>query len=152
MTKNELLNAIRVIVQEEVRSQLPNILIEILSEKTGSDRQVVSERAAPVKARPTPVRQSTPTVEPRKYSINPTINAVLNETIGGVPSEEDTPVGVTIPKEVLAENSAVAGVANALNRDYRQLLRATDKKVAASRGGPLNFTASVSSDFNQSDD
>jgi hypothetical protein len=148
MTKNDLLNAIRVIVQEEVREQLPNILIEILSEKTGTDRSVVSERAQAPKVQPT-VRSAPKTVEPKKYSSNPTLNAILNETVGGVPPEDAASVGVSIPKEVLTENSALAGVANAMNRDYRQLLKATDKKAKASRGGALNFQMSAPTNFDQ---
>ena len=146
MTKNDLLNVIRVIVQEEVRSQLPNILIEILSEKTGSDRQVVSERAPAPAARPAAKKSSPPTA-PKKYSNNPALNVILNETVGGVPPEDD--VGVTIPQEVLSENAAVASVASAMNRDYRQLLKAADKAVKASRGGPLNFQMSIPTNFDQ---
>jgi len=148
MTKNDLLNAIRVIVQEEVRSQLPNILIEILSEKTGSDQQVVSERAPTPTARPTVKKSPQPTAS-KKYSSNPTLNAILNETVGGIPSEDVATVGVSIPKEVLTENSALVGVANAMSRDYRQLLRATDKKAKASRGGALNFQSPVPTNFDQ---
>jgi len=43
MTKKELLDAVRTIVQEEVRTQLPTILIEILSEKVESPKSVVTE-------------------------------------------------------------------------------------------------------------
>jgi hypothetical protein len=148
MTKNDLLNAIRVIVQEEVREQLPNILIEILSEKTVGDRGVVSERAQAPKAQSV-VRTAQKPVEPKKYSNNPTLNAILNETVGGIPSEDVATVGVSIPKEVLTENSALVGVANAMSRDYRQLLRATDKKAKASRGGALNFQSPVPTNFDQ---
>lgn len=146
MTKNDLLNAIRVIVQEEVRSQLPNILIEILSEKTDTNRSVVSERTQTSK---TQTVRTVAKPEPKKYSNNPTLNAILNETVGGVPQEEATEAGVSIPKEVLAENSALTGVANAMNRDYRQLLKATAQKANASRGGALNFQSQIPTSFEQ---
>lgn len=145
MTKKELLDAVRTIVQEEVRTQLPTILIEILSEKVDTTRTVVSEAGA--KSVQKPVARAPQ--QPKKYSSNPTLNAILNETQGGIPPEDSVTAGVTIPPEVLSENTALAGVANAMKRDYRQLIRAADKKAAASRGGPLNFQTSIPTTFEQ---
>lgn len=86
---------------------------------------------------------------PKKYSNNPTLNAILNETVGGVPSEDSIPAGISIPQSAIAENSALSGVANALNRDYRQLLKTVDKKASSARGGPLNFQAAGPVSFDQ---
>lgn len=148
MTKRELLDAVRTIVQEEVRTQLPTILIEILSEKVDTSRAVVSENR-PKQSIRTAAPKTAVTQPPKKYSNNPTLNAILNETVGGVPQEDSTPAGITIPPAALAENTALGDVANAMNRDYRQLLRAADKKASASRGGMLNFQTSIPSSFEQ---
>jgi hypothetical protein len=151
MTKKELLDAVRTIVQEEVRTQLPTILIEILSEKVESPKSVVTEtRSAPT--RPAAVARPaapTPPPAPKKFSNNPALNAILNETVGGVPPEETATPGVIIPKEMINENAALAGVAQAMNRDYRQLIRAADKKAAATRGSSINFQAPVPTSFDQ---
>jgi hypothetical protein len=64
---------------------------------------------------------------------------VLNETVGGVPTEEQTstPSAIdvikTLPKETLNENKEVAAVANALTRDYSKLLKAVDAKAKSKR-------------------
>lgn len=146
MTKKELLDAVRTIVQEEVRTQLPTILIEILSEKVDAPRGVVTETRTPTRT-PAPTRPTAPAPQ-KKFSNNPALNAILNETVGGVPPEDSVTVGIT--PELLSENAATAAVATALKRDYRQLIRAADKKAAATRGGSaLNFQSTVPTTFDQ---
>jgi hypothetical protein len=63
----------------------------------------------------------------------------LNETVGGVPTEEQTQTSSALdviknlPREALNENKEVAAVANALTRDYSKLIKAADAKAKAKR-------------------
>ena len=145
MNKQELKEIIRSIVREEVERALPNVLVEILASKVG-DRELVAE-SAPVQQRRPQVAQQRP--QPRaqqKFSSNPILNQILNETQGGVPGDSDSPrVSAEMPvpgaqvsildkvkgisKQQLAENKEVAGVLNVLNRDFRQLVKAVDKNA-----------------------
>jgi hypothetical protein len=142
MQKKELIKIIQEVVRLEIKKMGPeivrNALLESLQPNTSS--------AAPKIHRPnisnlvveeTPVQLKENIVEQKpmkKFSTNPILNQVLNETQGGVPQEGvDTGVSVqdllaNTPKEVLSENAEVQGVANALTRDYRSLLKAIDEK------------------------
>ncbi len=142
MQKKELIKIIQEVVRLEIKKMGPeivrNALLESLQPNTSS--------AAPKIHRPnisnlvveeTPVQLKENIVEQKpmkKFSTNPILNQVLNETQGGVPQEgADTGVSVqdlfaNTPKEVLSENAEVQGVANALTRDYRSLLKAIDEK------------------------
>jgi hypothetical protein len=142
MQKKELIKIIQEVVRLEIKKMGPeivrNALLESLQPNTSS--------AAPKIHRPnisnlvveeTPVQLKENIVEQKpmkKFSTNPILNQVLNETRGGVPQEgADTGVSVqdllaNTPKEVLSENAEVQGVANALTRDYRSLLKAIDEK------------------------
>jgi hypothetical protein len=142
MNKQELTEIIRTIVKEEIVASLPDVLVEILATKV-NERETVSEQReafSSTSKRKAVVGTDEPTapvkptlLPPKKYSTNPILNAVLNETKGGVPKEEEVDSGSVIdvvknlPQEVLTENSSVKAVASALNRDYRGFL----KKVAA---------------------
>ena len=140
MKKEELASIIRNIVREEVERALPNVLVEILASKV-AEQEVVTERVA--KPKPAPVRSAPkPT---KQFSTNPILNQVLNETLGGVPSDPEAEmvsaemsvpgaqVSVldkirNIPQSELNENKEVAGVLNVLKKDFRQIVRAVDKK------------------------
>jgi hypothetical protein len=147
MNKQELVEIIRTIVKEEIVTSLPDVLVEILATKV-NEREIVTEQKETFS--PTIKRQSMVSLDepiipskpvshqpPKRYSTNPVLNAVLNETKGGVPKEDEVASASvldtikTIPKEVLAENTAVQAVAGALTRDYRSFL----KKVAAKAPG-----------------
>lgn len=141
MKKEELVSIIRGVVREEVERALPNLLVEILASKVAG-QEVVTERAVPAP------RRQTPVVKPQKqFSSNPILNQVLNETQGGVPGDpEESLVSADMPvpgqqvsildkvkgitKQELSENKEVAGVLNVLKRDFRQVVRAADKKAA----------------------
>lgn len=149
MNKQELTNIIRTIVREEVERSLPNVLVEILASKVAEGQEVVTER----RVAQAPVRK--PVAAPqRKFSTNPILNQILNETQGGVPSDPEAEmvsaempvpgaqVSIldkmrTIPQSQLNENKEVAGVFNVLKKDFRQVVRAMDK--AAPRVPPPNF-------------
>ena len=85
MNKEELKQIIRSIVREEVERALPNVLVEILASKVG-DREMVTEVAqAPIQRRPV-VAAPRPQ---QKFSSNPILNQVLNDTRGGVPADPE---------------------------------------------------------------
>jgi len=148
MKKNELVDIIRTIVKEEVHSALPQLLMEVLAEKMSENSAAILEsNKTPTNQvkRPNfnvgleePIKKQA-VQAPKMYTKNPLLNQVLNETVGGVPIEEQTstPSAIdvikTLPQEALNENKEVAAVANALTRDYSKLLKAVDAKAKAKR-------------------
>ena len=82
-----------------------------------------------------------------KYTSNDVLNQVLNETTGGVP-QEGTSVSydgglsgqIDSTADIISESvqdknvpEPIKGVASAMTRDYRDLMKAVDKKVANKR-------------------
>jgi hypothetical protein len=149
MKKNELVDIIRTIVKEEVHNALPQLLMEVLAEKMSENSASILESRKQADQVPTrkpnfnvgleePVKKQQ-VQAPKVYTKNPLLNQVLNETVGGVPIEEQTsaPSAIdvikTLPKEALNENKEVAAVANALTRDYSKLLKAVDAKAKSKR-------------------
>ena len=149
MKKNELVDIIRTIVKEEVHSALPQLLMEVLAEKMSENSAAILEsrkQADQILTRKPnfnvgleePVKKQA-VQAPKIFTKNPLLNQVLNETVGGVPTEEQTstPSAIdvikTLPKEALNENKEVAAVANALTRDYSKLLKAVDAKAKSKR-------------------
>ena len=149
MNKQELTEIIRTIVKEEIITSLPDVLVEILATKV-NEREIVTEQketfSPTIKRRSMvsldePIESPKPVVRgpPKKYSTNPIINQILNETQGGVPTEAETASTSvldtikTLPKEVLVENTGVQAVAKALTKDYRSLLKAAEAKVKSNR-------------------
>lgn len=138
MNKTELKEIIRAIVREEVTATLPSVLAEIFSAKATSTRPVVSEQVVrpPVQARQRPV-------ELKKFSSNPILNDILNQTSGGIPSETDgvsanlslIGEGIATPAtaEEIGDDAGIAAVQLAMTRDYRSLLKAADQKAKTSR-------------------
>lgn len=149
MKKNELVDIIRTIVKEEVNNALPQLLMEVLAEKiTQNSESILESRKSTASVEPrkpnfnvefdTPLKKQQ-AAAPKMFSKNPILNQVLNETVGGIPTESEVSVPSaidtikTLPKEVLNENKDVAAVANALTRDYSKLLKAVDAKAKAKR-------------------
>jgi hypothetical protein len=147
MQKKELIKIIQEVVRLEIKKMGPEIVRNALLESL----QPNAPAATPKIHRPNisnlvveeaPVYLKEDVVEQKpmkKFSNNPILNQILNETQGGVPQEgADTGVSVqdlvaNTPKEVLSENVAVQSVANALTRDYRSLLKAVDEKAKKNR-------------------
>jgi hypothetical protein len=149
MKKNELVDIIRTIVKEEVHSALPQLLMEVLAEKMTENSSSILESRKQQEQAPTrkpnfnvgleePVKKQA-VQTPKIFTKNPLLNQVLNETVGGIPTEEQTSASSaldvikTLPKDVLNENKEVAAVENALNRDYSKLIKAADAKAKAKR-------------------
>lgn len=146
MKKNELVDIIRTIVKEEVNNALPQLLMEVLAEKITQNsgailesNKTTSEKKINLNVKFEEPIKPQQVQAPKMFTKNPLLNQVLNETVGGVPVEEEVAstsaldVIKTLPKEALNENKDVAAVANALTRDYSKLLKAVDAKAKAKR-------------------
>jgi hypothetical protein len=152
MKKSELVEIIRTLVKEEVNNALPQLLMEVLAEKITQNSSGLLENQkttdTTIQQKPTKKlfnvgldgnMKQPPAPTPRTFTSNPILNQVLNETVGGVPLEEEATAPTvmdtikTIPAQVLNENKEVAAVASALNRDYSQLMKAVDAKAKAKR-------------------
>lgn len=154
MTKQQLTEIIRKVVQEEIRTQLPSMLIEMIAQNSGGQKVVTEARAVAPAPRP-PARPAPPA--PKKEPVmfvknNPALNAILNETVGGVPPDNSIPMasmgdgptllgeGVEIPDTAAPEVHAVAQV---IKKDFRGLMKAMDKKRQNRGPSNINFSAPV---------
>lgn len=157
MKTQELKEIIRSVIKEELQKTLPTLIPNILSEiLTGQNKNVVSEKLETPKVSQKPSENIQP-LQPakktfKKYTNNDALNAVLNETVGGVP-REGSYVGlmsalrseslgganinesVQIPQQITPVNEEQAKVLNVINRDFRKLLKAVDKKKTSGLGG-----------------
>ena len=154
MKSQELKEIIRSVVKEELQKSLPTLIPNILSEiLTGQSKPVVSEKLETPKVSQKPSENIQPAKKTfKKYTNNEALNAVLNETVGGVP-REGSYVGlmgalrseslgganinesVQIPQQITPVNEEQAKVLNVINRDFRKLMKAVDKKKSSGLGG-----------------
>ena len=135
-------------MQQEVRNELKIQLAEIFSKEvikakkksseSDLEQQILSELET--------MNESTVVEEPVKsvkkfvkYSNNPMLNEILNQTTGGVPQEgsmvsmmggyggnnQEVITETNIPENAPAP---VKGVYSAMNRDYRSLMKAVNNK------------------------
>ena len=156
MKTTELKEIIRSVVKEELQKSLPTLIPNILSEiLSGQSKQTVNEKVEPTKV----VQKTVPPAQPvkktiKKYTNNDVLNAVLNETVGGVPREgsyvglmgslqSEASSGVSINESVNIStpitpvNEEQSKVLNVINRDFRKLMKAVDKKKTSGMGGGL---------------
>ena len=154
MKTQELKEIIRSVIKEELQKTLPTLIPNILSEiLTGQNKTVVSEKLETPKVSQKPSENIQPAKKTfKKYTNNEALNAVLNETVGGVP-REGSYVGlmgalrseslgganinesVQIPQQITPVNEEQAKVLNVINRDFRKLMKAVDKKKSSGLGG-----------------
>ena len=154
MKTQELKEIIRSVIKEELQKTLPTLIPNILSEiLTGQSKPVVSEKLETPKVSQKPSENIQPAKKTfKKYTNNEALNAVLNETVGGVP-REGSYVGlmdalrseslgganinesVQIPQQITPVNEEQAKVLNVINRDFRKLMKAVDKKKSSGLGG-----------------
>ena len=142
--KKTVQQEVRIVVQSELKLQLAEILSKdvIQSKKKSSDsdleQQILKEldvmnESAVVEE---PIK---PTKKFVKYTSNPMLNDILNQTTGGVPQEgsmvsmmggygNSTQEVITETKVPENAPAPVKGVYSAINRDYRALLKAVDSK------------------------
>jgi len=157
MKTQELKEMIRSVIKEELQKTLPTLIPNILSEiLTGQNKTVVSEKLETPKVSQKP-SENIQSLQPAKktfkrYTNNDVLNAVLNETVGGIPREgsyaglmgalrseslggANINESVEIPQQITPVNEEQAKVLNVINRDFRKLMKAVDKKKTSGLGG-----------------
>lgn len=146
MKSNELKEIIRSIIREELEKTLPSLIPKILSEVLSGKQSSTIQSNESIVATKTVVKESVQKPkEIKKYSSNPILNEILNQTVVKIPSESSM-VGL----DSIFKSQAFAGmqmnesietsqpvapvteeqgkVMNVLNRDFRSLMKAVDKK------------------------
>lgn len=158
MKSHDLKEIIRTVVKEELEKSLPSMIPSILTEiLSGKSTQTVNEKVEKPKSiqKQTISSQNietTPKKTFKKYTNNDVLNAVLNETVGGVPKEgsyvglmgslqSESSKGViinesvNIPPPITPVNEEQSKVLNVINRDFRKLMKAVDKKKTSNSFG-----------------
>lgn len=155
MKAQELKEIIRSVVKEELQKSLPTLIPNILSEiLSGQSKQIVNEKTETQKVIQQPKQVETVSKKQfKKYTNNDVLNAVLNETVGGLPREgayvglmgalqSEASNGVHINESVNVQqitpvNEEQSKVLNVINRDFRKLMKAVDKKKTSGIGSNL---------------
>ena len=122
MKTDDLKKIIRGIIQEEIREQLPLLIPQVLAEILNSKSAPTKSVNRPVVNRAQQVVQSAPKKEVKKYSNNPLLNQVLNETVNKIAPENSytgyterptmSPVSVNINDSEQADDSVDYGMLN----------------------------------------
>lgn len=131
---------IRSILKEELKYQLTEILLGNNSNILESKKEESSSLATLLESESEPVKQQTPK-KIVKYTSNPILNEILNQTQGGIPREGEMVgligdgFGGTVGREQINEvkvpenaSKEVKNVYQAMSKDYRSLMKAVDKK------------------------
>jgi hypothetical protein len=142
--KKTVQQEVRNIVQSELKLQLAEIFSKevIQSKKKSSDSDLEQQilKELDVMNESVVVEEPIkPTKKFVKYTSNPMLNDILNQTTGGVPQEGSmvsmmggygggTQEVITETKVPENAPAPVKGVYSAINRDYRALLKAVDSK------------------------
>jgi hypothetical protein len=128
MKKNELIKLIRGAVRAELNESLPKMLSELIKTETTSNvtgdsigiTEQISE-VAPTKNIPT-----------KRYSNNEALNKVLNETVGGIPSESPRVGNQQTMTDLNGNdvdiNALPDHVSSALTRNYSDVVKLVDQK------------------------
>lgn len=125
------------VLKEELKTQLAEILLGNSVKSKEPDQSFIDKSESMLEE-----IVSTPTQKPKKiikYTNNPVLNDILNQTSGGIPQEGSVVSMMggydTGAQEVITETKApetapepVKTVYSAMNRDYRSLMKAVDKK------------------------
>lgn len=142
--KKTVQQEVRNVVQSELKLQLAEIFSkEVIQSKkksseTDLEQQILKELDV-MNESDVVEEQVKPTKKFVKYTSNPMLNDILNQTTGGVPQEgsmvsmmggygNSTQEVITETKVPENAPAPVKGVYSAINRDYRALLKAVDSK------------------------
>jgi len=165
MNTDKLLKAIQILIKEELKEQLPALIKETVRAEV---KKLIAEGKQTAKPQPiglsmakaileddTIIESVKEKVEQKKFSKNPMINQILNETRGGIPQGDggfrtmnfgQGDMGSIAGGTALAEkmgygdmakgpqptglgvNTGVAEIDKALNRDYSELVKRFKKK------------------------
>jgi len=142
--KKTVQQEVRSVVQSELKLQLAEIFSKevIQSKKKSSEsdlEQQILKELDVMNESDVVEEQVKPTKKFVKYTSNPMLNDILNQTTGGVPQEgsmvsmmggygNSTQEVITETKVPENAPAPVKGVYSAINRDYRALLKAVDSK------------------------
>ena len=150
MKSNELKEIIRTVIREELDKTLPTLIPKVLTEiLSGKQSNMIQSN----QISKTSVQESVQKPkEVKKYSSNPILNEILNQTVVKIPSE-----GSIASLDSTFKSQAFAGmqmnesvetsqpvapvteeqgkVMNVLNRDFRSLMKAVDKKKQSGSTG-----------------
>tara|TARA_A100001037_G_C15151929_1_gene639843 strand:- start:3141 stop:3599 length:459 start_codon:yes stop_codon:yes gene_type:complete len=151
MKKKELMEIIQLAVRKELRTSLPAIVKECLSEiQTPTAPKKKSRVTDPVELAKRALSTESSTevrVEKKKppmvqYSKNSAINEILNNTSGGIPQEGSRVGGHANEQEQMTDlqgnvvdmDQLPDSVSSALTKNYTELLAAVDKKRGVGGG------------------
>lgn len=138
--KKTVQQEIRAILKDELKHQLAEILLNNNNNILDSKKKESVSLSSLLESEPESVKQQVPK-KVVKYTSNPILNEILNETQGGIPREGEMvgligdgfggAVGREQINEVKVPDNApkeVKNVYQAMNKDYRSLMKAVDKK------------------------
>lgn len=146
MKSNELKEIIRSVIKEELDKTLPTLIPKILSEiLSGRQSNTIQSNQSTVSTK-TVVKESVQKPkEIKKYSSNPVLNEILNQTVVKIPNETSIAgldssfksqvfAGMQMNESIETQQPVVPAteeqgkVMDVLNRDFRSLMKAVDKK------------------------
>ena len=146
MKSNELKEIIRSIIKEELDKTLPTLIPKILSEVLSGRQSSAIQSNQPIVSTKTVVKESVQKPkEIKKYSSNPILNEILNQTVVKIPNEGSMAgldssfksqafAGMQMNESIETQQPVApvteeqGKVMNVLNRDFRSLMKAVDKK------------------------
>ena len=146
MKSNELKEIIRSIIKEELDKTLPTLIPKILSEVLSGRQSSTIQSNQPIVSTKTVVKESVQKPkEIKKYSSNPILNEILNQTVVKIPNEGSMAgldssfksqafAGMQMNESIETQQPVApvteeqGKVMNVLNRDFRSLMKAVDKK------------------------
>lgn len=143
--KKTVQQEVRSIIQAELKTQLAEIFskgskpLKKNSDDSDLEQQILKELGSSTEEPSVIEEEVKPVKKYVKYSNNPLLNDILNQTTGGVPQEGgmvsmmggyDTGTRQVISETKAPENAPepVKTVYSAMNRDYRSLMKAVNKK------------------------
>lgn len=175
MKADQFKQLIRSIVQDELKKLLPTLVPQIVAEALGGKsvkpRQSTNEDFFEnLKNEMSPPPLPTAPKQIKKFSSNPLLNQVLNETQGGVPQDVSygsqmqrpnfskpgaQPLNIQTPLPILNEETKAQAELGVF-KDYRKLMKTIDvKKKQGSFGGGaiggLSIDPGIPNDFSTID-
>ena len=146
MKSNELKEIIRSVIREELDKTLPTLIPKILSEVLSVRQSNTIQSSEPIVSKKTVVKETVEkSKELKKYSSNPILNEILNQTVVKIPNEGSMAgldssfksqafAGMQMNESIETQQPVApvteeqGKVMNVLNRDFRSLMKAVDKK------------------------
>ena len=143
MKSNELKEIIRTVIREELDKTLPTLIPKVLTEiLSGKPSEMIQSNQV---VKNTVQESIQKPKEIKKYSSNPVLNEILNQTVVKIPSDGSIAgldsnfksqafAGMQInetvetPQPIAPVTEEQGKVMNVLNRDFRNLMKAVDKK------------------------